>query len=511
MKKWIKLLSVDLLTVALGASLTLAFAPYSIFPLAVLAFTGLILALQGATRGRATWLGYLFGLGFFGTGVNWVYTSIHDIGQIPTPIAITITGGMIAFLALYPAVACYFTARFFPATSNKSFPFAFPSIWCLTEIARSWLFSGFPWLLIGYSQTNSPLSGFAPIFSVYGVSLAVLLSAGLIAYLIQQLKLKQYKTMYFSLLGVAMIWTAGSLLSLITWTAPEGKPATVSLIQGNIPQEMKWSPENLQLSLDTYANMTTPLLGKRDLIIWPEAAIPLTIQDARSYINNLDAKAKKSGSHLILGIPMQASMQKGYYNAVVTLGSDKNVYLKRHLVPFGEYSPLQNEPYLANALKLVNIALPDMIPGELNQEPFTVDHIKIMTFICYEIAFPQLVTSFDRNIGVLLTVTNDAWFGKSIAQAQHLQMAQMRSQELRRPSLFVSNDGITAIISPKGTIEAAAPPHERAILSGTIQPMLGMTPWMRNHTDPVLIIMLCMLYFSAKTKRRLAKSTSLPK
>lgn len=502
---------VDLLTLCLGVTLTLSFAPYGIFPLAILSLAGLMYLIKPAKVGRAAWLGFVFGLGFFGSGVYWVYISIHQIGMLPVWLSTLITGGMIAILSLYPSAVCYITNRYYPSRAGHYMLFAFPAIWVFLEIARAWLCSGFPWLLAGYSQTNSPLSGYAPIFSVYGVSLAILMSASLLVNGYDSYRKRYYRACYFSLLSIVAIWTVGGLLSLITWTSPESKPVTVSLIQGNIPQSMKWSPEHIKLSLSTYDQLSEPLWGKSDIIIWPEAAIPLTIQDARPYIDAMDKKALTSGTHLILGIPVRATNgEEGYYNTIVTLGSDKKIYAKRHLVPFGEYAPIQ-QPQLNKFLKFVNIDLPDTIAGEIDQAPITVDKIMIQPFICYEIAFPQLYTSSDRQVGLLLTVTNDAWFGKSAAQAQHLQMAQMRSQETRRPSLFVSNDGITAIIGPTGTIEASAPPHQTAVLTGQVQPMQGMTPWIRNRSAPLVIVLIAMLFYSYQFNRRARKQHNLSK
>lgn len=501
MNKWLKLLLTPLATVLLGASLTLAFAPYEVFPLAILAPAGLIYLLQYKAPKQAAWLGFLFGLGFFGTGVHWVFISIHDIGNVPTSLSIFVTSGMIAFLSLYPTAACYTTNRYFPAQPTVSTLFAFPAIWCLSEFLRAWLFSGFPWLLLGYSQTNSPLSGYAPLLGVYGVSLATILTSSLLVNILTQLKQHRHKHAYLNLLAISLIWIAGGLFSLLSWTSSTNKPVSVSLVQGNIPQEMKWSPEHLQLSFDTYSHLSEPLWGKHDFIIWPEAAIPLPLQNAREFIDAMDKKALFSGSHLILGIPIKASNSKGYYNGIITRGQDKKVYYKRRLVPFGEYAPFANT-YLGSIFKLINLPLPDMESGDLNQESFTVGGIKILSSICYEIAFPELTRSRDRDIGLILTLTNDAWFGKSNAQAQHLQMAEMRAQELRRPALFVSNDGITAIISPKGRIEAAAPPHQPYVLTGTIDPMQGMTPWMRNGTDPFLLLLICMLSASIKLQRK---------
>lgn len=490
MKKWLKILFNDLAALLLGIMLTFAFAPYDIFPLAIVAPAGLLALWLNTTPKRAAWLGFLFGLGLFGAGVYWVFHSIHVIGEVPTLLAGVITAGMIAYLALYPAIVGYLTNRYFPVVNTAKLVCAFPAIWVASEWLRSWFLTGFPWLLIGYSQTNSPLKGYAPILSVYGVSLAVLMSSALIVNAVVEWRQKAYRYAYFNLLAWVLIWVAGGLFSLIPWTRPEGNSIPVSLVQGNIAQTIKWSPEHLQQSFERYTELTQPLWAKDKLIIWPETAIPLPLQNAAGFIQTMDEKAKASGSHLILGIPIRAE-NIGFYNAIVTLGSDKKVYIKRRLVPFGEYTPFSN--LLSNVLKFMNLPMSDMVPGKINQGPLIIGNLKILPSICYEIAYPELLKTQDSTINLMLTVTNDAWFGDSSAQAQHLQMAEMRSIEFGRPALFVSNDGITAIIGPDGKIEAAAPQREVFVLNGTVQPTIGLTPWMKNGIDPILFILIFLL------------------
>ena len=503
MNKWLKTLLINLAALLLGIALSFAFAPYDVFPLAFLAPAGLLALLLNVSPKRAFWLGFIFGIGFFGAGVYWVYISIHLYGDVPNYLAGLITCGLIAFLALFPATTGYLTNRYFPFTTTAKLVYAFPALWVTSEWVRSWLFTGFPWLLIGYSQTNSPLKGYAPLLSVYGVSLAVIISSALIVNAVLGFRQNNYRATYLNLFAFVTIWIAGGLLDLISWTQSQGNPLSVSLVQGNIPQSLKWSPQHLQLSLDTYAKLTEPLWGKDKLVIWPEAAVPLPLPEATTFINALDNKAKESGTHLILGIPIQSANKDGYYNAIVTLGRTRAVYLKHRLVPFGEYVPFS--PLLFRLFNFMNLPLSYSIPGNPHQEPFTLGHTKIVPSICYEIAFPELNKFSDPSVGALLTVTNDAWFGDSSAQAQHLQMAEMRAIEFRRPVIFVSNDGITAIINPYGKIESSAPPHKEFVLTSTVQPTVGLTPWMRNGIDPVLFILICCIAVSLRANKMEAR------
>lgn len=500
MRKTLKSLSKYALALLLGIALTFAFAPYEIFPIALIAPAILLYLWLSATPKQAFLLGFFFGLGFFGIGVYWVYISVHVFGDVPALFAFIITSSFIAYIAVFPALSGYFLNRYFPINTFAKRCYAFPAIWVFSEWFRSLLFTGFPWLILGYSQTNSALKGYAPIFSVYGVSLAALITSGLLVNAFYYFKRAAYRDMYVSLLVAATIWIAAALLTHIPWTQKNGEPIPVSLVQGGIPQTIKWVPEYLQLSFDRYESLTEPLWGKSKLIIWPEGAIPTTLQNAGTFVADMDAKAKATHSHLVLGIPIQSPESENYYNAVISLGDQVQIYRKRHLVPFGEYVPFTN--LISPILNFMSLPTFAAIPGYPSQAPLMIDNIKVLTSICYEIAFPELMHTNDKNIGMLITVTNDAWFGKSAAQAQHLQMAAMRAIELSRPVLLVSNDGITAIIGPTGNIEAAAPPYQYFVLNGTVQPTIGLTPWMRNGMDPLLVLMLIFLFLTKRLDKK---------
>jgi apolipoprotein N-acyltransferase len=504
MKKPSTILLDGLAAILLGVFLTFAFAPYEIFPLAIIVPACLLGLWLKSSPKRAFWLGFMFGMGFFGAGVYWVFTSIHVFGGVPTLLAVIFTIGMIAILAFYPAAVGYLTNRYFPANNRVKLVYAFPAIWVASEWVRSWLFTGFPWLFLGYSQTNSPLKGYAPVLGVYIISLAAIMSSGLIVNAVIGYRQKAFRSVYLNLFALMIIWISGSLLSLIPWTKPQGEPISVALVQGNIPQSIKWSPEHLQQSLNTYVDLTEPLWGKYKIIIWPEAAVPLPLQSAQSFINSLDTRAKDSGSALILGIPIRTADASGYNNAVITLGEENKVYLKRHLVPFGEYTPLSS--LFSSALQFMKIPMSEMVPGNVRQNPLTVDNVKITASVCYEIAFPELSRFTDKDIGLILVVTNDAWFGDSNAEPQHIQMAEMRALETGRPVLFVSNDGITAIIGPDGKVEDTIPQKITTVLTGTVQPMYGITPWMKNGTDPVLFILICLLIATVRSNKLAART-----
>lgn len=492
----------------LGVMLTLAFAPFYIFPFAVLAPAGLLALINHVSIRRAFWTGYAFGLGFFGSGVYWVFISISRFGDVNAFLSTLITAALIAFLAIYPATACYATNRYFNDNEKYKLTLAFPCVWVLSEWVRSWLFTGFPWLLVGCSQTNSPLKGYAPIFSVYGISLAVIITSGLIVNGVYALRKSDYFRCYLSLFLIVIIWSVGGLLSLIPWTEPVGAPVKFTLVQGNIPQSLKWDPENVALSLNTYRSLSADSWGKANFIIWPESAIPLPIGDAKFYLDEMAQNAIPSNTTLIFGIPAPAIENSGYYNTLVAMGRVNASYRKRLLVPFGEYIPFQ--AIFARAFDFMNVPMSNTVPGLPHQPPMQIGNIKILPSICYEIAYPDFARSSDPDINFILTVTNDAWFGDSSAKAQHLQMAVMRSIEMARPGLFVSNDGITATITPKGIIDNTIPTDTAAVLNASIYPYHGSTPWMHNGIDPLLAVILIMLITTkrdtfAKRKTRAKK------
>lgn len=497
----------DLLALISGALLTFAFAPLQWYLLAILAPAVLFQLWETVTTARAFLRGWLFGLGLFGTGVYWVFISIHTYGNASAFLAGIFTVGLIAILALFPALTGYFLNRYFPYPDRSRLFYAFPALWVLLEWFRSWVFTGFPWLLLGNTQIHSPLRGYAALVGVYGLSLLVLISSGLLIQIVTQARAKQWKkiALYCSLF--LSIWIGGAVLTLFKWTTPFGKPITVSLVQGNIPQEMKWSPESIQPTLNTYRKLTEAHWTS-SLIVWPESAIPIPLQNADDFIRALDTAAKKQNVALITGIPVRISDTQNYYNAVIALGKGTGYYFKHRLVPFGEYTPFSH--WFSKLLTMLDIPMSDFIAATDHPVPLLInDQLRIASFICYEIAFPGRVASADIRTNILLTVSNDAWFGRSIAQAQHLEIAQMRALEMGRPVLFVSNNGITAIIDAQGKIKAAAPPYETVVLTDTVQPMQGKTPWQTSRMDGVLIFVILLMVFAIRDQWRIRKKKIL--
>jgi apolipoprotein N-acyltransferase len=481
------------LTLLLGALLPFAFAPFKIFPLALIIPGLLAYIWHRLSTIQALVSGFLFGLAFFSVGVSWVYISLNVYGQMPPWLAFIVTLLFVCTLALFFALQAILTkllSRHNPHILSYFF-IVFPVTWVFFEWLRSWMFSGFPWLFIGYSQTSTILGAFAPVFGIYGVSIFTLWVSSAIVVITFD-KLGRHK--FFSIIIGVLILTISLLLSFSSWTRPAGKSIQFSLIQGNVEQSIKWNASHLNTSLNRYYNLTQSH-WKSSIIVWPEAAIPTLKNTIEPFIDALSYLAKKNHSTIVTGIPV-AVEKNGivhYYNGLMTIGQDKTqFYFKEHLVPFGEYMPLH--PLFRWFFNAVDIPMIDQTPGPKKQPPLKINNISIAPFICYEIAYPsQMLRQMNQNPNIILVVTDDSWFGQSIASAQHLQIAQMRARESGRYVLFSTNNGITAMIDPNGRLAQTLPTNKIDVLTTKVVPVEGKTPLMHWHYYP-LIIMLFVLF-----------------
>ncbi|MFN3233970.1 MAG: apolipoprotein N-acyltransferase [Gammaproteobacteria bacterium] len=486
MKKYLH----PLIAIIAGALTTTAFAPFHAFFMAYISLIALLFTWRRATPKDAFILGLLFGIGMFSTGVYWVYISIHTYGQSSTVFAFLLTALFIFILALFPAITGYLLNRFFA----QHITLAFPALWVSIEWLRGYVFTGFPWLYLGYSQINTPLKHLAPWVGVYGVSFVVTLIAVMI---FQCVFISKKQKILFAFCIIA-ITTGIFLLPKTPFTKPSGEAQSVALVQGNIPQTLKWTPEEAKATMQKYLSLSENI-WKTNIIIWPEAAIPVPLQYIHSYIENIDTTAKQNNSTLLMGIPIEVPSGGEFYNAVIAKGHGQGQYLKRHLVPFGEYFPLPK--IIRNMANFFNIPMSDFIPGPKQQKLIKANDINVATFICYEIAYPLEVHNYLNDAKFILVVSDDAWFGDSIAQAQHLEIAQMRALETGRYIAFSSNNGPTAIIDPQGIVTAFAPTNQPFVLIGKIIPMEGKTPWLSYGAYVILLLIIGFLALSAWLQR----------
>ena len=474
-----------LASLLLGAAVPFAFAPFGVYPLAVIAPALWFLLLRDTAPTVASRLGFAFGLGMFGAGVNWVYISIHYFGHSPLPAAIGVMLLLVAYLSVFPALLGYFAARS-RLHGAPLFVLLLPAGWALAEWLRSWLFTGFPWLNLGYTQIDSPLAGYAPLMGVYGLGWLTALSAGLLVWTLTASSAARY----MGPLLFAALWAGGLLLKSHEWTQMSGAPIRASLVQGNIPQDEKWDPDQQVVTLEKYLELTRGEWGSQDhkhpdLIVWPESAVPAfqhQVQD--NFLAPLSHEARRMGSDLLTGIPVLDRSDWQYYNAVIALGEEESAYYKHHLVPFGEYLPLRR--FLGTLLQVMPLPVADFSAGSLGQPLIRAAGHPVGVSICYEIIFGEEISAALPEAAYLVNVSNDAWFGDSLAPHQHLEMARMRALETGRFLLRATNTGITAIIGPDGRIRERGPQFETIVVRGEIEPRSGATPYVRFGNWPVV-------------------------
>ncbi|HSH98507.1 MAG: apolipoprotein N-acyltransferase [Methylophilaceae bacterium] len=460
----------------LGSISIAGYAPFYLFPITPLALAGLFyLIYKTASPKQASLVTYSFSLGFFCTGVSWIYVSLHDFGGMPFWMAGFATFTFCAFLALFPTVAGWLSKK----TSHVLI--AAPVLWVLAEWVRSWIFTGFPWINVSYSQVpHSPLAGFAPIVGAYGLSLVTALSASLLLLLLNKNTRKK------AALALLVLWVSGGLLKLVPWTQPSGEPISVALLQGNIAQDIKWDAAQVQRTLDQYYSLATQSSAK--LIVMPETALPMLINEVPpNYLELLKTHAENNQGDMLIGAVEYENEQ--YYNSMLSYGSEQTQsYRKFHLVPFGEFIPLK-QVFGWIYRDWLNIPLTDLSRGDSHPQPMNIAGQKVAVDICYEDVFGEEIIHQLPSATLLVNASNDAWYGQSLASYQHLQMSQMRAMEAGRMMLRATNTGATAIINRDGSIVSTLPHFTTGTLQGQAQGYIGTTPYVRFGNWPTLIVL----------------------
>jgi len=486
-----------------GAALTLTFAPFGYWWLAPLLLALLFLLVDGASARERALRGFWFGAGSFATGTYWLYNSIHDVGGVAPPIAIALCAALILIMALYLAAWGALTTLVAVPHRGWQLLAVLPATFVGVEWARGFLLSGFPWLSLGYGQIDGPLGAFAPLAGVHGVSLVVALVAGAVALLVSgQGRLR--------LGGLAVLGAAGLGAALVggrDWTVPEGEPVPVALVQGGIAQDRKWLLEELETTKALFQDLTVGLTEPR-LIVWPEAAIPALAHEEEDYLRALAELMQARDQALILGILTFDFGTGEFRNSLLTFGDGTGVYHKRHLVPFGEYFPVPD--FVRNVLRLMNLPYTDITPGLDGQRPLLAGGVPLAPSICYEDVFGEELRDFLPEAGLLVNVSNDGWFGDSIAPHQHLQMARFRALEAGRYMLRSTNTGITAVIDDRGRIVARGEQFQAVVVSAAAQPRRGATPWVRFGNWPVLAVCALLLAGAAVVSLRPSANSPPP-
>ncbi len=470
-----------------GAVFSFSLAPYHYWWLAILSPALLYACLRQRSPKQAFAIGLAYGIGLWFVGAFWLYTSIHVYGDTNAFLSVLMILIMAVIMGLFSAVQTFIYRRFFPET-----PLTFAPLWVLFEWAKTWVFTGFPWLFAGYAFTERFLDGYAPLFGVFGVSFVVIVLA---CALVEVLN----KRIFWLIPSAVLVLGAWGAAQFEFVEQKSEKPLRVSLIQGNIPQDLKWLTEYQMKTLFIYANLSKTEWG-RDLIVWPESSIPMFQTDIQPFLDTMRVQAKKAGTAWVTGIPYwdqqesKATGQAMFYNSIMASGDESSgLYKKQRLVPFGEYIPLsgllrwvlpalQNDPSMSGFSR-----------GESDQKPLNVKNHALGSAICYEVAYPNLTRRNASQSDFLVTVSNDAWFTGTAGPLQHLQMVQMRAKENGRWFIRATNTGVTAFIDHHGHIVKQAPMDKEAVLRGELPAMQGQTLYMRLSDWPVLIVSVLLL------------------
>ncbi|MCH7835013.1 MAG: apolipoprotein N-acyltransferase [Proteobacteria bacterium] len=473
----------------MGGLLATAFAPYGWYlfaPLLLLPFLYVCLTVAPRDAGGLT---FWFGFGLFLSGTYWIYISVAVFGNVSAWIAVSLTLGVVLIMSAYLSLTGWLISRL-SYGEPWLLLFVAPASWVMVEWLRGWVLSGFPWLSLGYSQIDSPLAGWGPVAGVYGISFALLFSVSAILVM----ALTRGKQRWVALVLVALPWIAGGLLKNVAWTDSAGAPIRSTLVQAGISQDRKWLPEQLQPTLEFY-RAATQRVADSEIVVWPEAAIPSVTDRVEPFIAQLHSDAQLWRQTILFGV-LERVQQRGEthtYNSILLVGTDqRQVYRKRHLVPFGEYFPVPDT--VREWLRMMNLPYSDLSAGDAEQPLLvTANGVRLALVVCYEDAFGAEQLYAFPDAAIIINQSNDAWFGDSIAPHQHLQIARMRSLEVGRYTIRATNTGISAFIGPDGKILKSGPQFEPLLLTMDVQPRRGATPYVRGGNMPVIGLCLFIL------------------
>ena len=490
-----------LLALFAGALLTLSFAPFNAWPLSLACPAVLAWLIQRRAHSGFT-LALLFGLGLFGSGSSWVYVSIHDFGYTAAPLALLLTGIFVSALALVFALPFYALSRFFHSAKQRLL--AFPLIWVLGEWSRSWFLTGFPWLFVGYAHTDTTLAGWAPVWGVYGLSLATVYAGIALLVLLRALYARELRRAAAMATAIGGLFLSGMLLQQYEWTQPQGKTIDIALVQPNIPLAKKWSPSHIDEIYEQLGQLHDAS-AEADLVVWPEAALPELFNEATVFIDQMDELSTRRQQALITGILYDDLEQYKFYNAIMGLGLAQGLYFKQRLVPFGEYVPLEH--WLRGIIAFFDLPNSVIHKGPKGQAPLHAtlngSTFSLSSSICYEVVYPDLVAANLADAELMITISNDAWFGRSIGPLQHFQMARMRAMENGRPMLRATNTGLSGIISHTGDIVEQGEPFLATVVKGEIAVRSGNTPFAIWQSYPVVLaclFFLTLLYYRSRNE-----------
>ena len=480
-----------LVAFVLGASTTLAFAPFSWSLLAPLLILPLLFICLTVSPRDAAKHAFWYGFGLFLTGTYWIYISVHVFGNAALWIALLLMVGLSLIMAGLVSISGWLVSRLSQGESWRLLVIG-PAAWVLIEWTRSWVLTGFPWMALGYGQIDLPLAGWAPVIGVYGVSFMLVLSA---AAVIPTLMATSFGGRVGGIAMIVLPWIVGGLLSLVDWTEPTGKTLRASIVQAGVSQDKKWQRDQLRPIMEYYLSSTLSVADS-DIVLWPEVAIPALNDQVESFIARIESDARRNDQSVLFGIlerSYENSADGRIYNSVMLVGGkERQAYRKRHLVPFGEYFPVP--PVVREWMKMQNLPHSDLAKGADVQALLTAaDGTQFGVVICYEDAYGAEQLYALPDAGLLINVSNDAWFGDSIAPHQHLEIARMRSLEFGRPTVRSTNTGISAFIAADGELLQTGKQFAAELMTANVRPYSGLTPYAARGNSPIIGLCLIIL------------------
>jgi len=482
----------------LGALFTTAFAPFGLSLLVPVLLLPLLYVCISTSPRDAGWLAFFFGLGLFLSGTYWIYISVVVFGQAPAWIALLLMFGLVLIMAAYLFATGWFISRFAQGEPWLLL-LAAPAVWVLIEWLRGWVLTGFPWMAIGYSQVDSALGGWAPVFGVYGVSFMSMLSTAAILVSL----MTRGRQRWIALAIIVLPVLSGAILKFVDWTDVDGEPVRSTIVQAGISQAEKWLPERLQPTLEYYRSAASRAADSA-IVVWPEVAVPALDDRVGAYLEALRSDTRQRGQSILFGI-LERDEDRGevsIYNSVMLIAGDRRqVYRKRHLVPFGEYFPVPDR--VREWMRMMSLPHNDLAAGdELQPLLEAANGTKLAVAVCYEDAYGSEQLYALPEAAILINVSNDAWFGNSIAPHQHLEIARMRSLEVGRAAIRATNTGISAFIGYRGEILQSGAQFEPVTMTMDVQPRRGNTPYAGTGNWP--IIGLCLLLLAGLSLRQRA-------
>ncbi len=487
-----------LLVMLAGAISVFAFAPFNFYPLAWITPAILFYALSNAQTTRQHFLlGFLYGMAYFAAGASWPFYSIYFFAHAPLLAAIIGVLLFVSLVALFSfGLLGLLAAQFKHLSLCSRLLFFYPASWVFFEWFRGWFLTGFPWLYLGNTQIDTIFSAYAPVAGVLGVSLVTVMVSGALLKLTHD-RLSRGKLSYLPIATIALLTLTGFLLSKINWTEKTGDVFNVAVLQSNISQQQKLNPDNLDAMINLYLQMTDQS-RQSDLIVWPETALFSTFNNHMDdVVLPLQDSLRENQAVLIGGFFV--NQNQGVENSVLAISADdRELYSKRHLVPFGEYIPLLKYiRWMGNWIPHSNITAGKKENGTLQVLGQTAQ-----MSICYEDAFGTEIIASLPEATLLINVTHDGWFSGSLQPAQHMQIARMRSLETGRYMVRATTTGPAGIINEKGKVLATAKQYSNKIITHDVQAYTGATPYVRWGNWLIVTILLVIIVSGIVLQRK---------